>query len=122
MVLETQVVATNVFSAPVLAKYRLMYQAFPRDLWIQRNMASTGWVDSFASIAANNILVSMETDGKNIAPEEIMAAFEAIKDPALQSAATRYAIVAGLDNKMWLEHQTLPGSAEAFTAKPTYCG
>jgi hypothetical protein len=36
-VLETQVVATNVFRVPVLAKYRLTYQARPRDLKIRRN-------------------------------------------------------------------------------------
>ena len=40
-VMETQVVATNVFRAPVLAKYRLTYQMFPRDLKIRRNMTTT---------------------------------------------------------------------------------
>ncbi len=36
-VLETQVV----FRAPVLAKYRLTYQVWPRDLKIRRNMTTT---------------------------------------------------------------------------------
>jgi hypothetical protein len=40
-VMETLVVATNVFRAPVLAKYRLTYQAFPRDLRIWMNMTTT---------------------------------------------------------------------------------
>jgi hypothetical protein len=57
-VLETQVNATIVFRSPVLAKYRLTYQAWPRDLKIRRNMTTTAWVDSYLAIAANNILVS----------------------------------------------------------------
>jgi hypothetical protein len=64
-VLETQVNATSVFRLPVLAKYRLTYQAWPRDLKIRRNMANTGWVDSYLAIAANNILVSDITGPRN---------------------------------------------------------
>ncbi len=56
-VLEAQVVTTNVFRAPVLAKYRLTYQAWPRDLKIRRNMTTTAWVDSYIAITANNIPV-----------------------------------------------------------------
>jgi hypothetical protein len=57
-VLETQVNATSVFRVPVLAKYRLIYQAWPRDLKIRRNMTTTAWADSYIAIAANNIMVS----------------------------------------------------------------
>jgi hypothetical protein len=60
-VLETQVVATSVSRAPVLAKYRLTYQAWPRDLKIRRNMKTTAWVDSFLAISANNILTTRGT-------------------------------------------------------------
>jgi hypothetical protein len=31
-------------------------------------------------------------------------------------------VVAGPDSKMWLEHQTLPATAEALKAKPTFIG
>jgi hypothetical protein len=51
-VLETQVVATNVFRAPVLAKYRLTYQAWPRNLKIRQYMTTTAWVDSYIVITA----------------------------------------------------------------------
>ena len=121
-VLETQVVASNVFRAPVLAKYRLTYQSWPRDLRIRRNMSSTDWADSYAAIAANNILVSTDKEGKAVSPEEILAVFADIKDHKWKCAATRYAVVAGPDNRMWLEHQALPASAEALTAKPTFVG
>jgi hypothetical protein len=65
-VMETQVVATNVFRAPVLAKYRLTHQAFPHDLRIRRNMTTTAWTDSYLAIAANNILVSIDHEGKAV--------------------------------------------------------
>ena len=121
-VLETQVNATSVFRAPVLAKYRLMYQAWPRDLKIRRNMTTTAWVDSYLAIAANNILVSTEEKGDAVPPEEIKNAFTNIKEMGLKSGSTRYAVVAGPDGRMWLEHQALPGTAEALTSKPTFAG
>jgi hypothetical protein len=103
--METQVVpiqyslvATNVFRAPVLAKYRLTYQAFPRDL----RMTTTAWTDSYLAIAANNILVSTDDEGKAVSPDEIKAVFAGIKDMHMKCASTRYAVVAGPDNRMWL--------------------
>jgi hypothetical protein len=121
-VLETQVVATSVFRAPVLAnKYRLTYQAWPRDLKIRRNMKTTAWVDSFLAISANNILGSTDK-GDAVPPEEIKSVFAFIKEMSMKSASTRYAVVAGPDGRMWLEHQALPGTAEALTSKPTFAG
>jgi hypothetical protein len=61
--LETQVNATSVFRTPVLAKYRLTYQAWPCDLKIRRNMTTTAWADSYIAIAVNNIMVSTEEKG-----------------------------------------------------------
>jgi hypothetical protein len=40
----------------------------------------------------------------------------------LKSGSTRYAVVAGPDGRMWLEHQALPGTAEVLTSKPTFAG
>jgi hypothetical protein len=48
--------------------------------------------------------------------------FEGIKEPYNKCALTRFAVVAGPDSKMWLEHQTLPATAEALKAKPTFIG
>jgi hypothetical protein len=121
-VLETQVVAMSVFRAPVLAKYRLTYQAWPRDLKIWRNMTTTAWVDSFLAISANNILVSTDDKGDVVPPEEIKSVFASVKEMSMKSASTRYAVVAGPDGRMWLEHQALPGTAEAVTSKPTFTG
>jgi hypothetical protein len=81
-------------------------------------MTTTEWSDIYTSIAANNVLVSMEETRENVLAEEIMAIFESIKEAHNKSASTRlYAVVAGPDNKMWLEHQSLPASAEALQAK-----
>jgi hypothetical protein len=93
-----------------------------RDLHVRRNMTTTEWSDIYTSIAANNVLVSMEETGENVLAEEIMATFESIKEAHNKSGSTWYAVVAGPDNKMWLEHQSLPASAEALQAKPTFVG
>jgi hypothetical protein len=90
-VLETQVVATSAFRAPVLAQYRLTYQAWPRDLKIRRNMTTTAWVDSFLAISANNVLVSTDDKGDAVPPEEIKSVFAFIKEMSMKSASTRYA-------------------------------
>ena len=81
-------------------------------------------MDSYLAIAANNnnILVSTDSEGKAVSPEEIKIVFASIKEMHLKSASTRYAVVAGPDSRMWLEHQALPGSAEALTSKPTFVG
>jgi hypothetical protein len=121
-VLETQVVATSVFRAHVLAKYRLTFQAWPRDLKVRRNMKTTAWVDSFLAISANNIQVSTDDKGDAVPPEEIKSVFAFIKEMSMKSASTRYAVVAGPDGRMWLGHQALPGTAEALTSKPTFAG
>jgi hypothetical protein len=94
-VLEMQVNATSIFRAPVLAKYRLTYQAWPRDLKIRRNMTNTAWVDSYIAIAANNILVSTEEKGDPVPPEEIKTAFSTIKEMGLKSGTTRYPLRRG---------------------------
>ncbi len=74
-VLKTQVKATNIFRAPILAKYRLTFQAWPRDLRIRRNMTSTEWTDVYTAISANEVHVSTEESGENVPAEEIKAAF-----------------------------------------------
>jgi hypothetical protein len=121
-VLETQVVATSVFRAPVLAKSRLTYQAWSRDLKKRRNMTTTAWEDSYLAITANNILVSTDDKGDAVPLEEIKSVFASIKEMRMKSASTRYAVVGGPDGRMWLEHQALPGTAEALTSKPTFAG
>ena len=122
IVLETQVVATKVFRAPVLSKYRLTYQVWPRDLKCRRNMTTTAWVDSYLAITANNILVSTDDKGDAVPPEEIKNVLASIKEMGMKSGSTRYAVVAGPDSRMWLEHQALPGTAETLTSKPTFAG
>jgi hypothetical protein len=64
----------------------------------------------------------MEELGENVLTEEIMAPFQGIKEAHNKSASTQFAVVAGPDNKMWLEHQALPATAEALQAKPTFVG
>jgi hypothetical protein len=85
-------------------------------------MTTTAWADSFLAIAANNIMVSTEEKGDAVPPEEIKSVFSAIKEMSLKGGSTRYAVVAGPNGRMWLEHQALPGMAEALTSKPTFGG
>jgi hypothetical protein len=46
--------------------------------------------------------VSTDDEGKAMSPDEIKAVFAGIKDMHMKSASTRYAVVAGPDNRMWL--------------------
>jgi hypothetical protein len=85
-------------------------------------MTTTEWTDVYTSIATNEVFVSMEESGENVLTEEIMAAFEGIKEAHNKNASTQYAVVACPDNKMWLEHQSLPATAEALQGKPTFVG
>jgi hypothetical protein len=85
---ETQVVATSVFRAPVLAKYRLTYQAWPRNR-------------RYGGI----ILVFTDDKGDAVPLEEIKSVFASIKEMSMKSASTRYDVVAGPDGRMWLKHQ-----------------
>jgi hypothetical protein len=83
-------------------------------------MRTTAWADSYTLITANNIQVSTDEKGDPVSPEEIKNMFTSIKEMGMKSGSTRYAVVAGPDSRMWLEHQALPGTAEALTSKPTF--
>ncbi len=63
-----------------IAKYRLTYQVWPRDLKIRRNMTTTAWVDSYFSITANNIQVSTDEKGDPVSPKEFKNMFTSIKE------------------------------------------
>jgi hypothetical protein len=78
-------------------------------------MTTIAWVDSYIAITANNILVSTDEKGDPVSPEEIKNVFASIKEMGMKSGSTRYAVVAGPDGRMWLEHQALPGTAVILT-------
>jgi hypothetical protein len=117
--MDTQVKVTNVFRAPILAKYRLTFQAWPRDLRIRRNMTITEWSDVYTSIAANNALMSMEETGENVLTEEIMAAFESIKEAHNKSASIRYAVVARTTRCGWNTSPCLPQRRPCKQSRPS---
>jgi hypothetical protein len=119
-VLETQVVAPSAFRAPVLAKYRLTYQAWPRDLKIRRNMKTTAWVDVTASSPSQPTGVHWRQGGRGASggDQERVRLHQGDEHEERLNPLRR----GGPDRRMWLEHQALPGTAEALTSKPTFDG
>jgi hypothetical protein len=87
MVVETKVVATKVFHAPVLAQYRLTYQAWLRDLKIRRNMTTTAWASPSWPTTS---WFSTDDEGKAVSPEEIKSVFASIKEMNLKCTGWQY--------------------------------
>jgi hypothetical protein len=49
--------------------------------------------------------VSTDDKGDAVPLEEIKNVFASIMEISMKSASTRYAVVAGPDGRMWLEHR-----------------
>jgi hypothetical protein len=107
----------SVLALPAAAGWRLKMQTWPRDISLRRNMTSAEWVSLDSIIAAKDGVVHNADDGM-VPHEEVLKAIQ----EAEVSAAVRYAVVIGGDQRLQLMLQGMPASAEALMGKPAFRG
>jgi hypothetical protein len=77
----------------------------PRDVKIRCNVTTSVWLDVYSAIKENNISVLRVDDDSVVELESIISELDAIEDPNSRPGSYGFAVVAGHDERMWLELQ-----------------
>ena len=118
--LQASMPLNRMFNAPTLRDYKLQYQFWAKDVRIRRNMCTSAWADTYAKIAEREMTVMREEE--EIDNAEVLRLLDSLEDPASRAGAYRFGVVAGPDQKMYLELVALPSSAANIASKPTLVG
>jgi hypothetical protein len=119
--LEVDKPLSALIPAASLDRYKFKFQFWARDVAIRRNMTTSKWLDVTSIIEANMASLSTAT-GDEVAQDVVLEELEAIEDSQIKDAAIRYAVVIGPDQRMALEVQSLPASANTLNGKPSFVG
>jgi hypothetical protein len=99
----------------------LRHLLWARDVAIRRNMTTSKWLD-VTSIIETNMAVISDLAGDEVAQEDVLEELENLDSGVPKFAAIRYAVVVGPDQRMALEVQSLPASANVLNGKPSFVG
>ena len=119
--LSATVPLEDILQAKELPRWTLTVTSWPRDIKIRRNMASSTWVDVRDLVSSNDARLEDE-DKKTVEGKAFLDLLDEMVDKATNSAAIRWAVGAGEDNKMALTLQALPCPAHSFAGKPLFKG
>ena len=118
-ILEVKVKLTNrIPAAAQLPDAILVFQKWPADVAIRRNMTTSAWFDVLDLLTANEVsLVTAEGDAVDNATA--VETLGALKDKATNSAVWRWAVAVGEDGKLELQLQALPAPL-TYLNKPIF--
>ncbi len=119
--LEVNKPLSSIIPAVALDRYKLKYQFWARDIAIRRNMTTGKWLD-VTTIIESNMATLTDPSGNEVAQDVVLEELEAVEDGQIRDAAIRYAVVIGPDQRMALEVQSLPASANVLNGKPSFVG
>ncbi len=119
--LEVNKPLSSIIPTVALDKYKFKYQFWARDIAIRRNMTTGKWLDVTAIIESNMATLT-DPSGNEVAQDVVLEELEAVEDGQIRDAAIRYAVVIGPDQRMALEVQSLPASANVLNGKPSFVG
>jgi hypothetical protein len=95
----------------------LLYEVWPRDILIRRNMTTSAWFDLKELVAANEITVTAQASSSN-PNQSLVAKMEESK----VGGAIRWAACVAASGRMELQAQFLPAPAATLAGKPTLNG
>ena len=116
-----------VFLSERLPSTALIYEVWPRDITIRRNMATSEWLDLNTLLASNDVLVDVpaEEAGGSADPvtnDGLNALLNGAKDKPTHTASIRWAVGVGGDGHLELILQAFPASATVLSGKPAFRG
>ena len=106
-------------AAAGLIAWQITYQNFPRDIVLAHNMLCSALTDTVGLLSTHNFLLAKVEEQ----PVDIQPVPAAIKSlPATQNTRTfiRWSVVATVTNRLELQLQALPSSANQLTGKPLF--
>ena len=123
-ILKVHFNSNNIFLVENTPAVNLSYEIWPRDISIQRNMASSEWLDVATLLASRDVSViaggpaHVEVPNGNTA---LLAAMDG-RPKHMVSASIRWAVSASIDRRMELVLQTFPSTAAILSGKPAFHG
>jgi hypothetical protein len=120
-ILDMNVPLANLLASPRAKNWRLRMQIWPRDIDVRRNMTSTAWLDLEALVVTREcrvVTLGEDSSEAEVASEAVAAE---MKESGL-SAAIRFAVIIGGDQRLQLMLQSLPASADHLLGKPAFRG
>lgn len=86
--------------------WRCSYNIWPRDIGIRRNMATSDWAD-IRDLVAQHDANLVEQDGAEVDVAAFQGLFAGTSSSAGTSASIRWAVTAGLDEKLLLSSRCI---------------
>ena len=111
--------ATIIPAVGELPKCSIIYEMWPADIGIRRNMTTSPWVDIMALLAANEITAKDET-GLPVLCETILENLRALPARAVNTASLRWAVCISEEGRLEIQLQCLPASAATLSSKPIF--
>ena len=117
-ILEAEISLAKMFEDPVLRSYKMHIQRWPRDVDLKKGLLSGLWNDLKTVVSARDASV-MDNTGSGIPAREFLEVLEGAED-GHESAAIRWAIALGDDERLVLQLQGLPATAALLNGKPSF--
>jgi hypothetical protein len=117
--LEATVNLDQILPSEELKGLQALFQCWPRDVKIRRNMLSTAWTSLTDSLSSNELDITDE-DGGGVTPGAVMRILERLPGNGPVNASTRWAISAGSDGFLSLQLQSLPLVASVLNNRSTF--
>ena len=114
-VIEVEINMSDAVPSPRLQGWTVRYQAWPRDVAIRKNQATSAWIDLEAMVAGRDAEVT-DHNGAGIPSNEFLGVLAELDPPV--GAAFRWAVTIGDDGRLQLQLQGLPAAAPVVIAKP----
>ncbi len=119
--LEVNKPLSSLIPAAALDRYKFRFQFWACDIAIRQNMTTSKWLD-VTSIIEENMATLTDLSGDKVAQDIVLEELESMEDGQIKDAAICYAVVIGPDQRMALEVQSLPASANILNGKPYFVG
>ncbi len=117
--LEAYVDLDKILPAGELKGMQALFQSWPRDIKIRRNMMSSAWTSITDSITGNDVDI-LDEDGAGVTAGSVMQILERLPGDRPVNASTRWAIAAGPDGFLKLQLQCLPLVASVLNNRSTF--
>jgi hypothetical protein len=117
-ILEAEISLAKMFEDPVLRSYKMHIQRWPRDVDLKKGLLSGLWNDLKTVVSARDASV-MDNTGSGIPAREFLEVLEGAED-GHESAAIRWAVALGDDERLVLQLQGLPATAALLNGKPSF--
>jgi hypothetical protein len=121
-ILEKDIKLAKICRSTTLSPFKLRFQAWPKDVLIRRNMASSIWYDGQAMIARREFSCFKLDSETACGEDELLQEMAKEEDLSKKSFSFRFAVVAGLDSLMYLQLQGLPAAEATLLTKPVFLG